>query len=304
MRDETLTLEQRRRLGSAERLKLDRLPWWVHAVGLGAPLLVLLFFVGVFLAYRDVPVWDNWRPAGELDNPQYNERIYRDSVVRTRMNTWSNVGYLGFGCYAIALAIHDWQTRRPLERGYLAHAPVQSLLFGVAGVYLGLGSGFFHASLTRCGQQCDVGGMYATMICMAGIALGSWLPRLEEPWGRRWLPTWPVLAVAIVYGSAYFTYYKWDYSFGKISTYLGAVLWAFAAVSLLQPGKRLQLRWFVAAFAAIVIGSEIRDLDIEGRFSSPDSIFQGHAVWHLVSCLLYVFMFCYFRSEERASSTT
>jgi hypothetical protein len=51
-----------------------------------------------------------------------------------------------------------------------------------------------------------------------------------------------------------------------------------------------------------MLGSKIRDLDIAGQFSSPDSIFQGHALWHLISCLFYVFLFAYFRSEEREGS--
>jgi len=106
----------------------------------------------------------------------------------------------------------------------------------------------------------------------------------------------------VIYGSVYFSYYKWEYSFSEISSYLTGILLLFAAVSLIQPGKYLQVRWFVAGVVAITLGSKIRDLDIAGQFTGPDSIFQGHAVWHLVSCLFYVFLFLYFRSEERESS--
>lgn len=303
MSEEVEPIEQRLHLGMAERLKLNNLPRWVHGIGLGGTLIVLLIFIGVFMAFKDVAVWNIWLAAGEFENPQYSERIYPNSVFRTRMNTWSNLVYVLFGFYAIALGINDWKQRRPLEHGYLAHVPIQSFLFGVAGVYLGLGSGFFHASLTRYGQQCDVGGMYATMICMAAIAIGSWMPRMEEPWTRRIFPTWPVIAVIVVYASIYFSYYKWDYSFGKVSIYLSGTLFLFAGASMIQPGKYLQIRWFIAAFVSIALGSKIRDLDIQGRFTSPDSIFQGHALWHLISCLLYVFMFLYFRSEEREKGT-
>jgi hypothetical protein len=292
-------IEQRLRLRMAARLKIDHLPGWVHGIGLGGTLAVLAVFIILFLAFKDVAVWTDWASAGEFKNPQYGERVYPDSVFRTRMNTWSNLCYILFGFYAIALAINDWKKGLSLERGYLTHVPIQSFLFGVAGIYLGLGSGFFHASLTRYGQQCDVGGMYATMICLAAIAIGSWLPRAKVPGTRRVFPSWPVIAVLVVSGSLYFTYYKWDYSFGNVSAYLGGILFVFAGASLVQPGKYLQIRWFIAAVASITLGSKIRDLDIQNRFTSPDSIFQGHAVWHLVSCLLYVFLFLYFRSEER-----
>ena len=299
MSEEVKPIDQRLSLGMAERLKLNNLPRWVHGIGLGATLIVLLIFIAVFIAFKDVALWNGWLAAGEFENPQYGERIYPDSIFRTRMNTWSNLIYVLFGFYAIALGINDWKQRKPLEKGYLAHVPVQSLLFGAAGIYLGFGSGFFHASLTRYGQQCDVGGMYATMICLAAIAIGSWMPRMEAPWTRRIFPTWPVIAVIVIYASIYFTYYKWEYSYREVSMYLSGTVFLFAGTSLIQPGKYLQVRWFIAALVSITLGSKIRDLDIEGSFSSPDAVFQGHALWHIVSCFFFVFMYLYFRSEER-----
>jgi hypothetical protein len=297
-------IEKRLQFSIKERLKLDQLPQWVHGVGLGGTGLFFLLFLFVFVLFKDVPVWADWVPASEFTSPKYAERIYPDSIFRTRMNTWSNLVYIFFGCYAVGLAIYDWKRKLSLDRGYLTFAPIQTFLFGIAGIYLGLGSGFFHASLTRYGQQCDVGAMYATMICMAAIAVGSWLPKIQLPWTRRIYSSWPILAVLVVFGSIYYSYYKWEYSFSEISGYLMGVLLLFAAVSLIQPGKYLQIRWFVAGILAISLGSKIRDLDIAGQFSGPDAIFQGHALWHLVSCLFYVFLFLYFRSEERQESSS
>jgi hypothetical protein len=293
------SIEVRRRLGMAERLKLDQLPGWVHAIGLGGTAIVFGFFLILFVLFKEVPVWADWVPADEFITPEYVERIYPDSIFRTRMNTWSNLVYICFGFYAIALAIYDWKRNLPLERGYLPAAPAIGFLFGLAGIYLGLGSGFFHASLSRYGQQCDVGGMYAMMICMAAIAIGSWLPRIQVPRNARTYPSWPVIAVLVVFSSVYFSYYKWDYSFSAISNYLTGTLFLFAGVSLIQPGKYLQTRWFIAGVVSILLGSKVRDLDIADRFTGPDSIFQGHAVWHVLSCLLFVFLYLYFRSEER-----
>ncbi|MFT7244504.1 MAG: hypothetical protein ACI82A_001861 [Candidatus Azotimanducaceae bacterium] len=115
----------------------------------------------------------------------------------------------------------------------------------------------------------------------------------------RTLPYWPLIAVLVVYGSLYFTYYKWDYSFGEVSTCLSGVVFIFAAASLFQPGKYLQIRWFVAAFVSILLAAKIRELDMQDIFTNPDSVFQGHAIWHLILSLYYFFIFLYFRSEER-----
>lgn len=294
-------IEIRLQKGIAERLKLDKLPMWVHAIGLGGTGIVSLIFILLFVIFRDTAMWANWVPADEFISPQYGEQIHPDSIFRTRVNTWSNLVYICFGFYAIALAIFDWKRNFPLERGYLCATPVIGFLFGLAGIYLGLGSGLFHASLSRYGQQFDVGGMYAMMICMVAIALGSWLPRIQFPRNSQIFPSWPIIAVMVIFSSVYFSYYKWDYSFASISNYLTGILFLFAFVSLIQPGKYLQLPWFIAGVVAILLGSKVRDLDIADQFSGPDSMLQGHAVWHLLSCLLFVFLYLYFRSEERDS---
>ena len=299
MNKKVAAIDDRLRLGMSARLKLNHLPRWIHGVGLGGTLAVLVVFIILFLAFKDTAMWADWAPADEFTNPEYGERIYPDSVFRTRMNTWSNLSYILFGFYAIALSINDWKKDLPLERSYLTYAPIQSFLFGVALIYSGLGSGFFHASLTRLGQQCDVGAMYAMALCMAAIPIGNWLPQAEVPGTRRTFPSWPLIAVLVVYGTLYFTYYKWDYSFSEVSTYFSGVLFTFAIVSLFQPGKYLQIRWLVAALASILFAAQIRELDMQDSFTSPDSIFQGHAVWHFISSLYYFFIFLYFRSEER-----
>ena len=86
---------------------------------------------------------------------------------------------------------------------------------------------------------------------------------------------------------------------GTFHRIFSGVLFIFSATSLFQPGKYLQIRWFVAAFASILLPAKIRELDMQDSFTSPDSIFQSHAVWYLTSCPFYVFIFLYFRSEER-----
>jgi hypothetical protein len=273
----------------------------VHITGIGGTLAILLVFIILFLAFENVAIWSDWLPADEFNNPQYGERLYADSVFRTRMNTWSNLSYIFFGFYAVALAINDYRKNLPLARGYLTHAPIQSFLFGVALIYSGLGSGFFHASLTRYGQQCDVGAMYAMMLCMAAIPIGSWLPRLQVPGTFRTFVSSPLIALLVVCGSVFFTYYKWEYEFTEVSAYGGSILLIFAVFSLIQPGKYLQIRWLIAALVSIVIAAQIRQLDIQGSFTLPDSIFQGHALWHLISSMYYFFIFLYFRSEERAN---
>jgi hypothetical protein len=284
------------------QLKLNSLPFWVHGISLVGTIVVTVILLVVFLIYRNENIWQGMRVANEFIDPIYNETVYVNSIFRTRVNTWSNLSYVFVGFYAIALAIHDWRSHRTLESGYLASTPIQSIFFGSACIYVGLGSGFFHASLTHLGQQVDVGGMYAVMIAIASLCVGSWFPFItiakKRPYG---FPTWPVLVPLSVFLCVYFFIYKWDFSFTAIAQPLSIGLLIFAITGLLHREKRFHIRWLIAGVAFFVAGLFVRQVDIQGRFSTPESIWQGHSIWHLLSGLYLVCTYLYFRSEQRCA---
>jgi hypothetical protein len=137
---------------------------------------ILLVMVGiVFSVYHDQDVWSALRPAAELRRPAYSETIHEHSVFWTRINTLSNLPYVLLGLYAITLGLADHRVLQRSERsGYLVRTPGLSILFGAACCYLGLGSGIFHASLTRWGQQLDVAAMFSPLPGLIAIHLGRW----------------------------------------------------------------------------------------------------------------------------------
>lgn len=226
------------RLGWSSALKLDGLPVWLHGLAWGGTLTLAGAMLVLPWCFQDMQVWEGLAPARELERPTYAERIQHDAIFRTPINTYSNLFFVLVGFYVLALGLDDHRRRRSLSEGYLAATPAQSFLFGCACIYVGLGSAHFHGSLTRLGQQLDVGGMYAVMI-------------------------------------------------------------VFAVSRMLSSRVRLQARWGLAALAAFVWGLHIRRLDIDGRFASPDSLFQGHSVWHLLAAVFLAGMYLYYRSEQR-----
>ena len=70
---------------------------------------------GLFMVYADKPVWEGWRASGELQRPVYGERIFVDSIFRTRANTWSNLAYVFVGIYVMVIGIFDWRRSAPME---------------------------------------------------------------------------------------------------------------------------------------------------------------------------------------------
>ena len=230
---------------------------------------------------REQNVWGGWRESGELRRPAYRERIHEREVFRTRANTWSNLAYIVVGLYGIALG---WRDRPEGERdAYLVKTPALSLAFGAACCGLGIGSGLFHASLTRLGQQLDVAAMYPPLMTMIAVGIGRWIPALRL--GSRTLLTWPALVVIVALASGLLFYFKWTMSSPIV---LQSLVGSVATLTLLArffSSQKLDARWLAASSAALVVAVFCRQLDIARRFSGPDAWAQGHALWHILTAL-------------------
>ncbi|MCP4639062.1 MAG: ceramidase [bacterium] len=275
-------------------LKLSGLPLWVHGIALGALVALTLALVVVFLAYRDVNVWEGWRESGGLRNPSYTEAIYEHSVFRTRANTWSNLAYVFVGLYAIAVAVYDRRRAWPEGSGYVVRTPAMSILFGVACCYLGFGSGIFHASLTRWGQQLDVASMYAPGLALIAIGVGALCPRIPA---KGW-PTWPALAVLAIGIDTVLYIYKWSMSSKTVLTTVILTLLAVGGLHAARRARRLAVRWYVLSFVALLAAWFFRQIDVAGRFTGPDAWLQGHVLWHFLTAASLGMSYVYFRSES------
>lgn len=164
--------------------------------------------------FRERNIWDGWTESSGLRHPAYRERIHWQGMFRTRANTWSNLAYILVGGYALALGWRDWRHPRPSAGGYghVERTPALSLLFGLSCCYLGFGSGFFHASLTRSGQQLDVAAMYSTLVALIAFNLGRWQPRIKTGRWTGGVPSWPFLCGLAVLADWLLYQYKWSLS--------------------------------------------------------------------------------------------
>jgi hypothetical protein len=267
----------------------------------GFAALTLLLIV-VFLAYREVNVWEGWRPGKGLMNPIYTEAIHEHSVFRTRANTWSNLAYLFVGFYAIAIAVFDRRRAWPAGFGYVVRTPAMTGLFGAACCYLGFASGLMHASLNRWGQQLDVASMYAPILALIAIGLGALCPRIPVGGRAGFVPTWPVLAGLVIAVDALLYAYKWSMSSQTVLTALILTLGAACGVHAVRRSRRFALRWCAIAVAALLLAVFFRQIDIAGRFTGPDAWLQGHVLWHFLTAASLGTGYMFFRSERISTS--
>jgi hypothetical protein len=273
------------------------LPLRDHAFVWGGLALLTLGLLTLSSADQGKSAWTGWVESRELRQPSYAERIYAEHLFRTRSNPWSNLAFVVVGFYALALGGRDLRRRAGPDVGYVLATPALSLLFGVACCLLGFGSGFYHASLSRWGQQLDVASMYPPLLVCIALSLGRWLRRFDRTARPRPIPLWPLLAALVVVTSYLLYRFKWSMS---SSTVLTTLILATTAAALVDAGCTLRFRWLAASALALAAAVACRQLDVAGKFSGPDAWPQGHALWHGLTALSLACAYAYHRSEQPA----
>lgn len=144
--------------------------------------------------------------------------------------------------------------------------------FASAAFVVGVGSAFFHASLTFWGQTADVLGMYlvATFLLLESMSRR-----------RRWsaatqnvlYASGNVALLALLVGLPSLR----RYAFGALVL---AILWS-EATNRRRGIVTAPLRALATAVGVLAFGFALWILDITHMLCAPDSLWQGHALWHV-----------------------
>ena len=279
----------------------------LHAIPFGCLIVFIALLAWISESYQGQNIWKDWVPSHDLTNSNYSERIQSSDLFRTRSNTWSNLAYVLVGLYCFAYAWNDLQSSNNKGRNYLIDTPAMSFLFGTACIYLGIGSGLFHASLTRWGQQLDVGSMYAPLLACIAINIGRYVPflpnwRFDPKPVDSCIATWPLLIVGVITMSYLLYRYKWSMSATQVLPMHIAIVAAFAIVDCIPLEQNVEYRkqrlgWFLLALLSLIVAVLCRQLDVAKQFSSPESWFQGHAIWHLLTSVSLGSLYLGYRCE-------
>ncbi len=168
-------------------------------------------------------------------------------------------------------------------------------LFVVALLVIGLGSAFYHAQLSYKGQFIDVLGMYfiATFALIYSIDrvrglsaatvvsayLGSNLMLAAMLW---WVPVIRRVAFGLLIG-------------GVILVELIGSQRSRAATVGGDVGKMQSARLLWSAVAVLGVAFIVWVLDYERILCSPQSLIQGHAVWHILGAVSAWLLYRYYR---------
>jgi Ceramidase len=227
------------------------------------------------------PDWSRYAAATCTATRCFCETPRIGALIVQPANSWSSYGYAFAGFLMIALA------RSPGWASAM-HQHAATLL-GVTAVFVGLGSALLHATLTLWGQFFDVMGMYL----VSGFLLVSAVARWRGLSARH--ATW--LYLVIVGGLLVVLYLVPEVRRSLFGVVLLAAIIAEMGFARVRRAA-VKTGYYLAGIATNAVAFAIWNLDQHGIVCAPDSLWQGHAIWHLLGALSLWLTFLYFRSER------
>jgi hypothetical protein len=229
------------------------------------------------------PDWSVFAPATCTTTRCFCELPRVGALIVQPANSWSSYGYAFAGFLMIVLV---------RSRGWASGFPAfGAVTFGATAIFVGLGSVLLHATLTLWGQFFDVLGMYL----VSGFMLVGAIAKARGLSDRQAV----VLYLGVVGALALVLL-----AIPEVRRWLCAVVLIFAIILELgvarprRPG--VQTRYYLLGIAAKALAFTIWNLDQHGIVCAPQSLVQGHAVWHVLGALALWCTFLYYRSERPA----
>ncbi|KYH45323.1 hypothetical protein AZH51_05465 [Branchiibius sp. NY16-3462-2] len=214
----------------------------------------------------------------------------RDGLIKQPANTWSNLGFVIAGLAAALYLDRHWS-----ELAY----PTLLAPFPVLMALLGPGSMAMHATQSSLGGRFDVGSMYL----FAGYAAAYGLTRLLG----RGLFTLSILFVVLVVGAEVLG--ASDIPAPLVDTAGNLAFAVLLLVAVLvevfiqrRPTHPASWRWALMAVGAMALAFLIWSLSHSGGpLCDPQSLLQGHAVWHVLCAVAAYSLFRFYASERPAA---
>lgn len=251
----------------------------------------VLFGIFLTLDYSlDSRVWEGMVVSQSALTVEYCEFNHPERLFHQPVNTYSNLIYFFYGLVVFQLGWKDWKAFANREANTVRKFPYLSLLLAANFIYLSLGSAFFHSSLTWIGQRMDMNATYGLTLSLICIGWVQVLVKKEVSL-RMQLGIVGVLLLLI----ASFLPLALHISSSLLLPSLFLILLVLGIINYIQyPAQRIPVLG-VLSFVLLAVAVQIRSLDVAKVNCDPMSIWQGHALWHLLTATSSLSMYFYFR---------
>lgn len=221
---------------------------------------------------------------------EYCEHNHVHRFFHQPSNTYSNLTYVFFGAFILLLAQVDTAHPGSARLNRLERFPLLSVLVGGCFVYLGIGSAFFHASLTQIGQRVDMNATYGLMLSLISVAVYHIFHAVRLNPRRQLI--WVLIVLVVI---AYFWLLAPRLPSSRLLPALILTLTIGMLINYVQFRRQRSLWLVIASVALTFVAIKIRTMDVQKINCDPYSILQGHAIWHLLTGLSSFCAYLFFR---------
>jgi Ceramidase len=259
---------------------------WIFIITLGVAILSMaLFFVALVNGWFGIARWGSG--AGE-----FCER-FRPGLIKQPANTWSNLGFITAG---LLMAGQLSRGMFKANNNSFTAGIFYATFFSCLAVLLGPGSMAMHAS------GGDLGGFFdmLSMYLVASFTLSYAMERFFS-----WKPWHFLISFTII-----LTFCIWadKQPYHIIFGFFGdTVFFIFISATIIFEGLNTYVRklthhikWGFASLGAILAAFGVWGLSTtDGPWCNPDSLIQGHAIWHLLDAVSVYCLFRFYVSEHK-----
>jgi hypothetical protein len=277
-----------------------RIPWFRRLISNRDPkspwisfiiALLLTSFLYFFL------VWILEIISHKLSNPAscFPNHCFCESIVPGTIKQYSNsVSSLGFcivGFWIIGKQILVNVTDHYSKSD---HSSFLAALYAISVIFIGIGSFIYHATLSFVGQFLDV----ASMNLLANFILLTHF-RFRKEFSNK---TFIFLYVILNLFTSYLIWYH-----PETRRILFLILILISILPILPFWGALFLKAYAYLYSAILIlliALVIWNLDLRGVVCSPNSLLQGHAIWHVLGSLVCLLLHFFYAQNKVSSKPT
>lgn len=228
------------------------------------------------------------RPASCMPDACFCEAI-RSGGIRQPANTYSSLAFVVVAVVVLFRA-RGLLPQRNSRSSVSGGRSVYALLYAFALLVVGVGSAFFHATLSLRAQFADVMGMYF----VATFALICTLDRLRKLTAAQFIGGYAAMnaVLAIVL---------------QVAPAIRRLVFGLIVVTVLViegvirrgGGHRPAIKHLVYTAAILSVAFLIWILDYTRLVCQPQSLMQGHAVWHILGAVSAWYLYLYYRAAEK-----
>lgn len=251
----------------------------------------ILFGISLALDYfLDSSLWEGMVVSKSALTVEYCEFNHPDRFFHQPINTYSNLIYFFYGLVVFQLALKDMKGLGSVKANTVRNFPYLSLLLAANFIYLSIGSAFFHSSLTWIGQRVDMNATFGLTLSL--ICIGLVVTTVKKDLSARMQLA--IVGIMLLL-TALFLPLALQISSSILLPSLFLLLFILATLNYLSYRRQRFPLLGILGVVLLVVAIQIRTMDVAKVNCDPYSIWQGHALWHLLTATSSLCLYFYFR---------